>query len=62
MKNAVKGLGFMLGAALLALFGFDAAVLGMAAVLAGRLPGTLCPVSAIKSGTLLRPAWDVPRC
>ncbi len=33
-KNAVKGLGFLLGAALLALAGFDAAVLGMAAVLA----------------------------
>ncbi len=33
-KNAVKGLGFLLGAALLALAGFNAAVLGMAAVLA----------------------------
>jgi hypothetical protein len=33
-KNAVKGLGFFLGAALLALAGFKAAVLGMAAVLA----------------------------
>jgi hypothetical protein len=33
-KNAVKGLGFLLGAALLALAGFYAAVLGMAAVLA----------------------------
>ncbi len=33
-KNAVKGLGFLLGAALLALAGFHAAVLGMAAVLA----------------------------
>lgn len=32
-KNAVKGMGFLLGAALLALAGFDAAVLGMAAVL-----------------------------
>jgi len=32
-KNAVKGLGFLLGAALLATFGFRAAVLGMAAVL-----------------------------
>lgn len=30
-KNAVKGLGFFLGAALLALAGFDAAVLGLAA-------------------------------
>jgi MFS family permease len=33
-KNAVKGLGFFLGAALLALAGFTAAVWGMAAVLA----------------------------
>lgn len=33
-KNAVKGLGFLLGAALLALAGFNAAILGMAAVLA----------------------------
>ncbi|MBA3908748.1 MAG: MFS transporter [Rhodobacter sp.] len=33
-KNAVKGLGFFLGAALLALVGFQAAVWGMAAVLA----------------------------
>jgi hypothetical protein len=33
-KNAVKGLGFFLGAALLALSGFQAAVWGMAAVLA----------------------------
>ncbi|KEJ89047.1 organoarsenical effux MFS transporter ArsJ [Sulfitobacter donghicola] len=32
-KNAVKGLGFLLGAALLAMFGFQIAVLGMAAVL-----------------------------
>ncbi|WP_299615550.1 organoarsenical effux MFS transporter ArsJ [uncultured Tateyamaria sp.] len=33
-KNAVKGLGFLLGAALLATFGFVWAVLGMAAILA----------------------------
>jgi MFS family permease len=33
-KNAVKGLGFLLGAALLALAGFQAAVWGMAGVLA----------------------------
>jgi len=32
-KNAVKGLGFLLGAALLATFGFTTAILGMAAVL-----------------------------
>lgn len=36
-KNAVKGAGFFLGAALLALAGFDAAVWGMAAVLAAIL-------------------------
>jgi hypothetical protein len=47
-KNAVKGLGFLLGAALLALAGFNAAVLGMALVLAAiliavmwRMPGGL---------------------
>ncbi len=47
-KNAVKGLGFLLGAALLALAGFVPAVLGMAAVLAAilvvlllRMPGGL---------------------
>ncbi len=33
-KNAVKGFGFLVGAALLATFGFNAAILGMAAVLA----------------------------
>ncbi len=36
-KNAVKGLGFFLGAALLALAGFTAAVWAMAAVLAAIL-------------------------
>jgi hypothetical protein len=36
-KNAVKGLGFFMGAALLALAGFEAAVLGMAGVLAAIL-------------------------
>ncbi len=36
-KNAVKGLGFLLGAALLALAGFVPAVLGMAAVLTAVL-------------------------
>ncbi|MGA1276770.1 MAG: organoarsenical effux MFS transporter ArsJ [Gemmobacter sp.] len=36
-KNAVKGLGFFVGAALLALAGFEAAVWGMAAVLAAIL-------------------------
>lgn len=38
-KNAVKGLGFFLGAALLALAGFQAAVWSMAAVLAAILVG-----------------------
>lgn len=36
-KNAVKGLGFLLGAALLAWFGFQAAIWGIAAVLAAIL-------------------------
>ncbi|MDB2548825.1 organoarsenical effux MFS transporter ArsJ [Paracoccaceae bacterium] len=33
-KNAVKGLGFLLGAGLLALYGYNTALLGMAAILA----------------------------
>ena len=56
-KNAVKGLGFFLGAALLALAGFEAAVWGMAAVLAlillavvlflpAGLPGRMKPDAA----------------
>ncbi len=40
-KNAVKGLGFFLGAALLALVGFAPAVLGMAATLALILLGII---------------------
>ncbi|MDJ1009649.1 MAG: organoarsenical effux MFS transporter ArsJ [Paracoccaceae bacterium] len=40
-KNAVKGLGFLLGAAALGLFGFVPSVLGMAAVLAVILLGVL---------------------
>ncbi|MEM8538041.1 MAG: organoarsenical effux MFS transporter ArsJ [Pseudomonadota bacterium] len=40
-KNAVKGLGFLLGGALLALFGFVPAVLGMAAILAVILVAVL---------------------
>ncbi|MEO0912439.1 MAG: organoarsenical effux MFS transporter ArsJ [Pseudomonadota bacterium] len=40
-KNAVKGLGFLLGAALLATLGFNAAVLGMALVLAVIFVGVL---------------------
>jgi hypothetical protein len=39
-KNAVKGAGFLLGAGLLALAGFQAALLAMAAVLAAILAGT----------------------
>jgi hypothetical protein len=38
-KNAVKGFGFLLGAALLALVGFEAAVIGMAVVLATIFAG-----------------------
>ncbi|MBO6854730.1 MAG: organoarsenical effux MFS transporter ArsJ [Marivivens sp.] len=40
-KNAVKGAGFLLGAGLLALAGFDAAVWGMAVVLAVILLGVV---------------------
>ena len=40
-KNAVKGAGFLLGAALLATLGFDAAVLAMAAVLFVILAGVV---------------------
>ncbi|MEL6913779.1 MAG: organoarsenical effux MFS transporter ArsJ [Pseudomonadota bacterium] len=40
-KNAVKGLGFLLGAALLATLGFVWAVLGMAAILAAILMAVL---------------------
>ena len=40
-KNAVKGLGFLMGAGLLALVGFHAAVLSMAAVLAAILLAVL---------------------
>ena len=40
-KNAVKGLGFLLGAAMLALWGFVASVLGMALVLAAILAAIL---------------------
>jgi len=40
-KNAVKGLGFLAGAVMLAVFGFKTAVLGMAAVLAAILIAVL---------------------
>ena len=45
-KNAVKGLGFLLGAVLLAVFGFTAAVLGMAAVLFAILVAVLVAMPA----------------
>ena len=45
-KNAVKGLGFLLGAVLLALAGFQAAVLGMAAALAAILVAVLIGMPA----------------
>ncbi|WP_084353167.1 organoarsenical effux MFS transporter ArsJ [Primorskyibacter flagellatus] len=45
-KNAVKGLGFLLGTALLATFGFTTAVLGMAAVLFGILIAVLIAMPA----------------
>jgi hypothetical protein len=40
-KNAVKGCGFFLGAALLAIWGFQASVWGMAILLAGILAGVV---------------------
>lgn len=45
-KNMVKGVGFLLGAALLATLGFTAAVLGMAAVLAAILLAVLIAMPA----------------
>ncbi|MDQ2092456.1 organoarsenical effux MFS transporter ArsJ [Marimonas arenosa] len=45
-KNAVKGLGFLLGAALLAFFGFKASVWGMAAVLAAILAAVMARMPA----------------
>jgi len=41
-KNAIKGLGFLLGAALLAIFGFEATVVGMAVILALILVAVFC--------------------
>lgn len=40
-KNAVKGVGFFLGAAMLGLFGFQASVLGMALILGAILVGVI---------------------
>ena len=51
-KNAVKGLGFFLGAALLAVAGFQAAVWGMAAVLAVILTAVLLFLPAGLPGRL----------
>jgi hypothetical protein len=45
-KNASKGIGFLIGAALLATVGFQAAVLGMAAALAAILVGVLALLPA----------------
>lgn len=45
-KNAVKGVGFLLGAALLAAFGFTTATLGMAGVLATILAGVAVAMPA----------------
>ena len=51
-KNAVKGLGFFLGAALLALAGFHAAVWGMAAVLAVILTAVVLFLPAVLPGRM----------
>jgi MFS family permease len=57
-KNAVKGLGFFLGAALLALAGFQAAVWGMAAVLAAILAGVVLFLpSGLPGGMKSDAAW-----
>jgi MFS family permease len=45
-KNAVKGIGFLVGAGLLAAFGFDTAVLSMAGVLAAILVGVAVAMPA----------------
>lgn len=45
-KNAVKGLGFLLGAALLAMFGFTPAIVGMAVILGLVLAGVLIGMPA----------------
>jgi len=59
-KNAVKGFGFLLGAALLAIFGFDAAVLGMAAALAAVFIGTIALMpSGLPKGKKKVPFRDV---
>ena len=61
-KNAVKGVGFFLGAALLALAGFQAAVWGMATVLTGILLAILAflppGLPAGKKGAKLSSIWS----
>jgi MFS family permease len=61
-KNAVKGVGFFLGAALLALAGFQAAVWAMAAVLAAILLAVALflpkGLPAGKKGTKLGSVWS----
>ncbi|MEM9425506.1 MAG: organoarsenical effux MFS transporter ArsJ [Pseudomonadota bacterium] len=60
-KNAVKGLGFFIGASLLGIAGFQAAVLFMAAVLAVILLGTLLfmppGLPGGKKGTKMAAVW-----
>jgi MFS family permease len=59
-KNAFKGFGFLLGAALLALAGFEASVIGMAAVLAVILLVVLVAMPAgLPRGTRKVPFRDV---
>lgn len=61
-KNAVKGLGFLLGAGFLATLGFGPAVLTMAAVLAAILVGVLIGMpdglSTGRKGPRLREVWS----
>ena len=62
-KNAVKGLGFLLGSGLLATLGFGPAVLAMAAVLAAILVGVLIGMPdglpAGRKGPRLREVWSL---
>ena len=64
-KNAVKGAGFFIGAALLALAGFDAAVWGMAAALAAILIAVVLflppGLPAGQKGARLSAIWSTHR-
>ncbi|MDQ1846740.1 organoarsenical effux MFS transporter ArsJ [Gemmobacter fulvus] len=64
-KNAVKGAGFFIGAALLALAGFDAAVWGMAAALAAILIAVVLflppGLPAGQKGARLSAIWSTDR-